>query len=150
MMTIRIATPADVAGMFEVRTQVRENHLSLAELAELGITPQSLPAMLCGSRCGWVACDESRVVAFAMADAGEATLFALFVRQSHEGKGLGRQLMQAAEHWLAAQGCREVWLLTDADRAVRTNGFYRHLGWRDDGIQDDGQVRFTKPLPEVV
>lgn len=150
MMTIRIATPADVAGMFEVRTQVRENHLSLAELAELGITPQSLPAMLCGSGCGWVACDEGRVVAFAMADAGEATLFALFVRQSHEGKGLGRQLMQAAEHWLAAQGCREVWLLTDADRAVRANGFYRHLGWRDDGIQDDGQARFTKPLPEVV
>lgn len=145
-MTIRIATPADVAGMFEVRTQVRENNMSLAELAELGITPESLPDMLRGSGRGWVACDEGRVVAFAMADAGEATLFALFVRQSHEGKGLGRRLMQAAESWLAAQGCREIWLLTDADRAVRANGFYRHLGWLDDGIQEDGQVRFTKPL----
>ncbi|MGY3904681.1 N-acetyltransferase family protein [Aeromonas lusitana] len=145
-MTIRIATPADVAGMFEVRTRVRENHISLAELAELGITPDSLPAMLSGSGRGWVACDEGRVVAFAMADASDATLFALFVRQSHEGKGLGRQLMQAAESWLGAQGCHEIWLLTDADTRVRANGFYRHLGWLDDGIQDDGQVRFTKLL----
>lgn len=145
-MTIRIATPADVAGMFEVRTQVRENHMSFAELAELGITPQSLPAMLSGSGRGWVACDEGRVVAFAMADASDATLFALFVHRSHEGKGLGRQLMQAAEIWLGAQGCRKIWLLTDADTRVRANGFYRHLGWLDDGIQDDGQVRFTKSL----
>lgn len=145
-MTIRIATPADVAGMFEVRTQVRENHMSLAELAELGITPQSLPAMLSGSGRGWVACDEGRVVAFAMADTSDGALFALFVHQSHEGKGLGRQLMQAAESWLGAQGCREIWLLTDADPSVRANGFYRHLGWLDDGIQDDGQVRFTKLL----
>ncbi|MNH10383.1 putative acetyltransferase [compost metagenome] len=145
-MTIRIATLADVAGMLEVRTQVRENHMSLAELAELGITPQSLPAMLSGSGRGWVACDEGRVVAFAMADASDATLFALFVHRSHEGKGLGRQLMQAAEIWLGTQGCREIWLLTDADPSVRANGFYRHLGWLDDDIQDDGQVRFTKSL----
>lgn len=145
-MTIRIATPEDVPGMFEVRTQVRENHMSLAELAQLGITPDSLPAMLIGSGRGWVASEEGKVVAFAMADASEATVFAMFVHQSHEGKGLGRQLMQAAECWLEAQGCSEIWLLTDADPHVRANGFYRHLGWIDDGIQDDGQVRFTKSL----
>ena len=145
-MTIRIATPADVPAMFEVRTSVRENQMSLLELAAVGITPATLPGMLTGSGRGWVACDGDQVVAFAMAEAGDATIFAMFVRQSHEGRGLGRRLMQAAECWLSAEGCTEVWLLTDADLRVRANGFYRHLGWMEDGIQDDGQVRFMKPL----
>lgn len=149
-MHIRIATPDDVQGMFEVRTSVRENHLSLAELAALGITPETLPEMLSGEGRGWVAHDDGHQVAFAMADAGEATIFAMFVRESHEGQGLGRQLMQAAESWLWAQGCHDVWLLTDANRDVRANGFYRHLGWLADGMQEDGQMRFKKRLGEMV
>ena len=145
-MEIRIATASDVTAMFEVRTSVRENHLSYEQLAERGITPESLPDMLTGSGRGWVAVDNGDVVAFAMADASEATVFAMFVRASHEGKGIGRLLMIEAEQWLQAEGCADVWLLTDADLAVRANGFYRHLGWVDDGIQEDGQVRFTKQL----
>ncbi|WP_157830583.1 GNAT family N-acetyltransferase [Aeromonas sobria] len=145
-MMIRIATPDDVNGMFEVRTSVRENHMSLSELAALGITPDTLPCMLNGSGRGWVACEEDQVVAFVMADAMESTIFAMFVRQSHEGIGLGRSLMQAAETWLCDEGCNEVWLLTDANTEVRANGFYRHLGWMEDGIQDDGEVRFKKRL----
>ncbi|MFA7261075.1 MAG: GNAT family N-acetyltransferase [Aeromonas bestiarum] len=145
-MTIRIAIPADVPAMFEVRTSVRENQMSLLELAAVGITPATLPGMLIGSGRGWVACDGDQVVAFAMAEAGDATIFAMFVCQSHEGRGLGRRLMQAAECWLSAEGCTEVWLLTDADLWVRANGFYRHLGWMEDGIQGEGEMRFKKCL----
>jgi hypothetical protein len=39
-----------------------------------------------------------------------------------------------------------VWLLTDADLRVRANGFYRHLGWMEDGIQKEGEMRFKKCL----
>lgn len=145
-MKIRIATPDDVDGMFEVRTNVRENHMSPSELAALGITPDTLPDMLNGHGRGWVACDEGQVVAFAMANSIESTIFAMFVRQSHEGMGLGRSLMQAAETWLRDEGCNEVWLLTDANTEVRANGFYRHLGWMEEDIQDDGDVRFKKCL----
>lgn len=145
-MEIRIADSADVGQMFDVRTSVRENHLSLEELASLGITPEALPEMLVGKGRGWVALDGETVIAFAMADAIDATVFALFVRAEYESRGLGRSLMSEAEAWLHSVGCAEIWLVTDASPAVRANGFYRHLGWLDDGIQEDGHVRFKKVL----
>lgn len=148
-MKIRLAVPADIPAVFELRTGVRENHMSMEELADIGVTPDTLAGMLGGDGRGWVAEEEGRVLAFAMADAADATVFAMFVRDGCEGAGLGRALMQEAEQWLFARGCKEVWLVTDSDLAVRANGFYRHLGWRDDGIQEDGQVRFTKRAPSA-
>lgn len=144
---VRVATPADVPRLFQIRTAVHENHLSMAELAALGITPQTLPELLDGAGRGWVAEVAGEVVAFAMADAQEASVFALFVAPGHENQGLGRRLMREAEAWLFAQGCQVLWLVTDADRAVRANGFYRHLGWVDEGVLPDGQVRFTRSAP---
>ncbi|MDV6208091.1 GNAT family N-acetyltransferase [Rhodococcus erythropolis] len=141
---IRLADAADVPDIFDVRTSVRDNHMTIEELAEEGITPDALPGMLDGSGRGWVAEVDGRVVAFAMVDADEATVFALFVRPEFEGQGLGKILLEVAEAWLVEQGLREIWLVTDKDLTVRANGFYRHLGWRDDGIQADGQVRLIK------
>lgn len=143
---IREAGSNDIDGIFDVRTSVRDNHMTLEELAVEGITPEALPEMLTGSGRGWVAELSGEIAAFAMADAEDATVFALFVRPEHEGLGLGKLLLTAAEHWLATQGNAEVWLVTDRDRSVRANGFYRYLGWIDDGVQEDGQVRFVKTL----
>jgi GNAT superfamily N-acetyltransferase len=143
-MTIRLATAADVPEIFAIRTSVRENHLSMEQLAELGITLETVPAMLENDGRGWVAEEGGELVAFAMADAAERTVFAMFVRPGYEGRGLGRALMREAEDWLFARECDEIWLLTDAHPAVRANGFYRHLGWHDCGIQEDGQVLFKK------
>lgn len=142
--TIRLADAADVPDLFEVRTSVRENHLTVDGLAEYGITAETVPGMLRGSGRGWVAEVAGQVVGFVMVDSEEATVFALFVRPEHEGRGIGRALLEVAERWLVERGVGEIWLLTDRDPAVRANGFYRHLGWRDDGVQDDGQVRFVK------
>ena len=146
---VRIATAADVGAMFELRTSVRENHLSLEQMADLGITPVSLPALLEGDGRGWVARQGDTLLAFATADAEQASVFAMFVRPGHEGHGLGRRLMTEAEQWLRSRGCREAWLLTDADPHVRAYGFYRHLGWIVDAIEDDGQARFRKRLAEA-
>jgi len=143
-MHIRIATHADVPSLFEIRTRVHENHLSMEELADLGITPATLPDMLIGNGRGWVAEEDGKVMAFAMADAVDATVFAMFVRPEHEGRGLGRRLMAEAEQWLFSKNCEEIFLSTDSDRRVRANGFYRHLGWSDKGVQDDGEVLFKK------
>jgi GNAT superfamily N-acetyltransferase len=143
-MHIRLATPSDIPFMFEVRTSVLENHMSLEELAAIGVTPDTLASLLDGDGRGWVAEEDGRILAFAMADVADATVFAMFVRPGSDGRGLGRRLMEEAEGWLFSQGCEEIWLVTDSDRAVRANGFYRHLGWLDDGLQEDGQVRFIK------
>lgn len=143
---VRVAEAADVTDLFAVRTSVRDNHMSVEELAADGITVESLPDMLRGSRRGWVAEVAGQVVAFAMADSERATVFALFVSPELEGLGIGRALLETAECWLREAGVREVWLVTDSDLSVRANGFYRHLGWYDDGIRADGQVRFVKAV----
>ena len=147
MAHIRVATEADIDSLFDIRTSVLENHQSRADLARVGVTPGSVAQMLHSSSRAWIASERKQDVAFSMADASDATVFAMFVRPAFEGRGLGRILMKRAEEWLFEQGCVEIWLLTDANRDVRANGFYRHLGWDDAGIQQDGQVKFTKTRP---
>lgn len=146
---IRRALPEEAELLFRLRTAVRENHQSRAELAALGITPESVAAMLRdeGRHAAWIAWTGPQEAAgFAMADAAEATLFALFVRPGFEGRGIGRRLLEAAEAWLAARGCAEARLLTGAAPGLRAPGFYRHLVWVEDGTAADGQLRFRKPL----
>lgn len=59
-MTFRIrpARPEDTAALFAVRTSVRENHQGVEELAQLGITPASISAMIAAAPCAWVAVTE--------------------------------------------------------------------------------------------
>lgn len=143
-MEIRKATEADIPALFDIRTSVRENHQSLEELAPLGVTPQGIAGMLRTSSQAWVAEVDGQPVAFSMADAGEGTIFAMFVRPGYEGRGLGRALMREAETWLFGRGWDEIWLLTGSDPKLRANGFYRRLGWQDAGLQEDGQIKYVK------
>ncbi|MBK5143235.1 GNAT family N-acetyltransferase [Budviciaceae bacterium BWR-B9] len=145
-MQIRIALPDDVTEMFRVRLSVNDNKMTQEALSAHGITHQSLPAMLIDQGRGWVAENEQKIVAFAMANATESTIFALFVEPDFEGRGIGRQLMIAAEQWLAEMGCSQIWLETDSNLDVRANGFYHYLGWIEEGIQADGQTKFIKCL----
>ncbi|MBS0452707.1 MAG: GNAT family N-acetyltransferase [Proteobacteria bacterium] len=145
-MRIRPAVPADIPAFFDIRTSVRENEMSLEELASQGVTPQTLPALLDENARAWVAEHDGNVVAFVLASSLEARIVAMFVRPGYERQGLGRQLMHQAEGWLFSQGCEEIWLVTDDDERVRANGFYRHLGWKLDDLLD-GPVRFIKRLP---
>ena len=46
------------------------------------------------------------------------------------GRGFGRQIMDAAEAWLAARGVWKVQLLVRADNAQAV-AFYDHLGYKD-------------------
>jgi GNAT superfamily N-acetyltransferase len=146
-MQFRVACDADIPAIFEVRTSVRENHLSLEELARRGITPDSIREMMGSTSRAWVAEEDGRVVAFSMANAAGATVWAMFVRPEHEGRGIGRELMRRAEEWLFSRGCGEIWLLTDRNPRVRANGFYQRLGWTSAGMQEDGQVKYVKMSP---
>ena len=48
----------------------------------------------------------------------------------HQGKGLGRALMSAAEDWLAKRGVWKLQLLVREDNA-QVKDFYQRLGYRD-------------------
>lgn len=146
-MQIRAAIIEDVETLFEIRCSVRENHMSREEMAALDITPTAVQDMICGGDyIVPIAFEDGEAVGFAMAQISECYLFALFVTPPHEGKGIGAKLLAHVEEELRQRGVREIWLATDADERVRAVGFYRHHGWRDVGLMEDGQLRFCKQL----
>ncbi len=139
--TIRLATVEDIPAMFEIRTGVRENHLSYQQLADMGITPQTLQQALAEAPCAWVAEVAGVPVGFSMADAEDGCVFAAFVLPGFEGHGLGRALMEKAEVFLF-QDHEVLWLETA--EASRASGFYRRLGWQVVKRLPEGDVRFEK------
>ena len=127
---LRAAQPADTAALLHVRTAVHENHLSLAELAERGITADALTALLAGTPASaWVAEDAAgAVLGFAMVDLDQASLFALFVLPTHEGRGIGSALLGTAIAAARARGLASLTLTTD--RTLPWNApFYARNGF---------------------
>lgn len=140
---IRPARPEDTEAIFRIRTSVVENTLSLAELADLGITPDAITAMITASPCAWLAISQGHAVGFAMIDADAACLFAAFVQPDQEGHGIGRALVETCEAALF-QRHPLIWLETARDS--RAAGFYRRLGWGSETPTGDGDIRLEKRL----
>jgi GNAT superfamily N-acetyltransferase len=141
-VAVRIATEADVETLFRIRTDVRENNMTLPALAAVGVTPESVAEMLRTDSRAWLADWQGEPAAFAMADAGRGTVFALFVRRGYEERGLGGALLAEAAAWLFERGWEEIWLTTGA-AAPGANAFYRRVGWRFDGVAENGENRYT-------
>ncbi|HEX2949093.1 MAG TPA: GNAT family N-acetyltransferase [Armatimonadota bacterium] len=145
-MQIRRATADDIDTLFDIRFSVHENLLTREQLAEMGITPQSLAELLQSICAAWLVECEGIPAGFTIADSQFGMIFAAFVRPEYEGRGVGKLALQAAEEWLADQGVAEAWLCTGRDRHIRAHGFYRHMHWKEDGYTADGQVKYTKRL----
>ena len=138
---IRLATSNDVDGIFHVRTSVLENALNIDELAEIGITPAAITEMIASSPCAWVAIENDAVIGFSMVDFEEASLFAAFVLPAHEGRGVGKMLIQPAEQALFTQH-ESIWLETG--KSTRAAGFYRAMGWANEQDVGGGDIRLEK------
>lgn len=146
-MTLRDARVDDVEALFDIRCSVTENHQSRDELAGLGITVESVGEMVAsGDYVTTIAEIGGQPVGFSMAQISEGYVFACFVRPGCHGQGVGGALMKAAEEGLRRAGVKEAWLSTGEEERFRAPGFYRHLGWVDNGHLEDGQIRFTKRL----
>ena len=147
IIEIRPAKQDDVETIFRIRCAVKENHMSREELAELGITPDSVREMIMSEDyCVSVAFIKNKMVGFAIAQISQAYLSALFVHPEHESRGIGRTLMNMVENNLIEQGVKELSLVTGSEPGIRAPGFYTHLGWTQSGIEDDGQLKFRKVL----
>jgi ribosomal protein S18 acetylase RimI-like enzyme len=141
--TIRLANLADIDAIFDIRTSVHENHLSLDQLAAMGITPITIRQAILEAPCAWVAEVNGAPVGFSMANAEDGCVFAAFVLPEFEGNGLGRRLMDEAETFLF-QHHQTIWLETA--EASRASGFYRSLGWQPVENLPEGDIRFEKCL----
>ncbi len=115
--------------------------LSRSELADMGNTEVSIATIISGDKCAWVALDGDSIVGFSMIDADEGSLFAAFVLPSHEGVGIGRLLVDAAEEQLFSNHAVG-WLETGG--TTRAADFYRRLGWGNEQDICNGDIRLEK------
>ena len=147
---IRKARPEDLPAITLLRISVTENHLSIEQMAERDITPESVIADITAGDLGaWVAEETGNILAFAMADRRDASIFALFTKPGCESRGFGSRLLSEAEAWLAALGHREFWLSTA--RGSRAEKFYARKGWMpaDESAETPDDIIFRKEIPSM-
>jgi GNAT superfamily N-acetyltransferase len=144
--TYRCAGVGDVGAIFNVRITVLENKLDREQLAELGITEESVTASLQDDHRAWVAECDHTVVGFSMACSSDGRVFALFVHPDFAGHGIGIQLLRLAVGWLRDIGISMAWLTTDP--RSRAASFCLREGWRSDHQDHNGDIRFEISLDE--
>lgn len=129
-MTLRIATRDDTAEIWRIRYAVTENTLTPGR-----ITDAELHASLEAHGRGWVVelapHPQQRLAGFAIGDARNGHIWALFVDPALHGQGHGRQLHDVMVDWLFAQGHTRLDLGTAPNS--RAEAFYRRAGWRPVG-----------------
>jgi GNAT superfamily N-acetyltransferase len=148
---LRPATRADIAAIFRVRYAVRENTLTHGVIGDEDVRRE-----IEDSGRGWVVEVTSEpgtgtpgeIVAFAIGNAQNGNIWALFVHPDADGRGHGRQLHEAMTGWLWAQGLQKLWLNTGAGTRAQT--FYERNGWLHSGRTERGELRFELPRPAEI
>ncbi len=137
LVKLRQATRNDIDGMHRVRLAVRENVLS----SPTRISVADYQASIEVKGRGWVIDGGGEIIAFAIGHETDGNIWALFVDPAHEGCGYGRRLHDIMVDWLRGRGLEQLWLTTDPHS--RAAGFYRAAGWRDVGLDANGEMRYV-------
>jgi GNAT superfamily N-acetyltransferase len=126
--------------MQRVRRSVRENRLVSTVIGD-----EQVREAIEKTGRGWVIELQDEVVAFAIANASNASVWALFVHPDHERRGYGRLLHDTMIEWLWAQGLNRLWLTTEP--GTRAQRFYESAGWQLTGSTDRGEFRYERTAP---
>lgn len=133
----RRALPGDAPACVDLRGRTRENAFSAAQLAELGITAESWAEGIRDDALpGHIALDGERMAGYCFGDREGGEIVVLALLPAYEGQGIGRRLLDLSIADLVDAGHTRLILGCAADPAVRSHGFYRHLGWRPTGEID--------------
>lgn len=137
---IRSATHADIPRILEIRDGARENRLT-----NLDAVTEAVAKRFADGGTLWVWQEAGGpVVGFAAIDVGTGSVRALLVAAGHEGKGIGRKLLNHACDALRDTGhCVATIALEPGISAER---HYRAAGWTAIGDNDGGERVFRKPL----
>ena len=71
---------------------------------------------------------------FGSSKTGEVIVLAL--QPAYESRGIGRELLTLVVSHLRTLGHRRLFLGCSSNSAVRSYGFYRHLGWQSTSVID--------------
>ena len=132
-MKFREMKQTDVEAVFEVRTNTRENHITLERLAALGITPESVSQDIRETSKGWVCEIEGRIGGFTIGEGTSGEVLVIAVLPDAERRGVGQELLELVEDWLFLQGHDQICLMENPDPPIRAHGFYRKAGWEPTG-----------------
>ncbi len=142
---IREATADDIAAMHRIRMAVRENRLADPSW----LTPEVYRGCLADSGVAntWVSEADGAISGFCVARVPEADIWALFVDPGHEGRGVGRALLETAVRWMHSRGVATIALGTTPD--TRADRFYAAAGWARGESTAKGEVMYRLPNPSA-
>lgn len=141
MNIFREARKEDIPAMSALRLSVRENALS---------DPSRITFAMYESYLGergktWLCEIAGEIAGFSTADARDASIWALFVSEKFEGKGVGTRLLRLAVDWLFENGAKSVSLSTAID--TRADKFYESAGWTRGAPTGVNEVIYTLKKP---
>ena len=139
-MTIayRRAAPEDTPACVVLRGRTRENAFSGERPAEAGVTLEGWRSAIAdGSLPGHVATEGDEIIGYCFGERDTGEIVVLALLPEHEGQGVGKTLLNLVVDELRRLGFTRLFLGCSSDPAVRSYGFYRHLGWRSTGSFDD-------------
>ena len=139
---LRIARATDIPAIQRVRASVKENRL-----VSTVVTDEDVRTAIEETGRGWVVEADGEVVAFAIGNARNGNIWALFVHPEHEGRGYGRQLHDTMVAWLWGAGLQCLWLTTEP--GTRAQRFYDAAGWQLTGTTADGELRYELQRPSA-
>jgi len=122
--------PEDAAECVSLRGKTRENAVSAARLARLGITVESWAAEIQTRKLpGHVCTVGNLIVGYCFGDSSTGEIVVLALLPAYEGHGTGKALIAKVSNRLRSIGHTRLFLGCSRDPASRSYGFYRHLGW---------------------
>jgi GNAT superfamily N-acetyltransferase len=130
----RLANSHDIPAMSKIRLAVGENILTDPSR----VTEQMYEDYLELLGRGWVAEVDGVVAGFCYANKTNSTIWALFISERYEGRGIAKHLLNLAVKWLFEQGQEFVRLSTGAE--TRADRFYASQGWTRERV--DGEEVF--------
>jgi GNAT superfamily N-acetyltransferase len=136
-VSIAVADAAEAPAFVHLRGLTRENAVSEARLASVGITASTwAESIRSGELLGVAAKRHGALVGYCFGNTLTGEVVVLALLPAVEGQGLGRELLARVVEALRELGHRRLFLGCAADPTVRSHGFYRALGWRPTGAID--------------
>lgn len=144
MTLVRTAMLGDAAGiatLIEVLGYPCTHDEAIDRLRAIAAEPDQilLVADREGELCGLLGLD---LMYYLPLGARTCRITALVIATSHQGEGIGRELLQAAETWARQAGAARI-EVTSAAHREKAHAFYRACGYRD------GAMRFVKRLGDA-
>ena len=134
-MNFRQAIPEDIPQIQIVRNSVKENQLSNPNL----IPDELVEEFITKRGKGFVCEIDKKIVGFSIVDFVENNVWALFLLQEFEGKGIGKKIHQLMLDEYFSKTKETIWLSTEANSRAET--FYKKQGWKNAGFHGN-EVKF--------